>query len=93
MLSASPDSVRAPYIDALMDYSFALKFFAITLAIFSIALVPFFIRRDPAPVRSVVHIEALPRPEWPSLMTRMGTATLLASFVLLVGGCYLMVLG
>jgi hypothetical protein len=74
-----------------MDYSFALKFFAITLAIFSIALVPFFIRRDPAPVRSIVYIEALPRPEWPSLMTRMGTATLLASFVLLVGGCYLMV--
>ncbi|MGA7778566.1 MAG: hypothetical protein WCA85_12780 [Paraburkholderia sp.] len=76
-----------------MDYSFALKFFAIMLAILSIALVPFFMRRDPAPVRSLVQIEALPRPEWPSLMTRMGTATLLASFVLLVGGCYLLIVG
>ena len=46
-----------------MDYSFALKFFAVVLALLSIALVPFFVRRDPAPVRSIVRIEALPRPQ------------------------------
>jgi len=74
-----------------MDYSFALKFFAVMLAIFSIALAPLFIRRDPAPVRSIVRIEALPHPKWPSLMTRVGTTTLLASFVLLVGSCYLLI--
>ncbi|RFU46608.1 hypothetical protein [Paraburkholderia sp. DHOC27] len=76
-----------------MDYSFALKLFAVMLAIFSLALVPFFMRRDPAPVRSIVRIEALPRPQWPSVMTRMGTVTLLSSFVLLVGGCYLLITG
>jgi hypothetical protein len=76
-----------------MDYSFALKFFAIMLAILSIALVPFFMRGDPAPVRSIVQIDALPRPKWPGWMTRMGAATLLASFALLIGGCYLMLPG
>ncbi|SDG60378.1 hypothetical protein [Paraburkholderia phenazinium] len=76
-----------------MDFSFALKSFSVVLALFCIALVPFFVRRDPAPVHSIVHIEALPRPEWPSLLTRMGSATLLASFVLLVGGCYLLIKG
>jgi hypothetical protein len=76
-----------------MDYSFALKLFAVMLAILSISLVPFFMYRDPAPVRSVVRIEALPRPQWPGLITRMGSATLLASFVLLIGGCYLLIVG
>jgi hypothetical protein len=76
-----------------MDYSFALKFFAVVLALLSIALVPFFVRRDPAPVRSIVRIEALPRPQWPSLMTRVGSAAMLASFVLLIGGCYLLING
>jgi hypothetical protein len=76
-----------------MEFSFALKAFAVVLALFCIALVPFFIRRDPAPVRSIVHIEALPHPLWPSLLTRLGSATLVASFVLLVGGCYLLIKG
>jgi hypothetical protein len=76
-----------------MDYSFALKFFAVVLALLSIALVPFFVRHDPAPVRSIVRIEALPRPQWPSLMTRVGSAPMLASFVLLIGGCYLLING
>jgi hypothetical protein len=74
-----------------MELSFALKFFSFVLALFCIALVPFFVRRDPAPVPSIV--EALPRPKWPSLVTRAGTVTLLASFVLLVGGCYLLIKG
>ncbi|MEW6341567.1 MAG: hypothetical protein AB1704_12900 [Pseudomonadota bacterium] len=76
-----------------MEFSFALKAFSIVLALFCIALVPFFIRRDPAPVHSIVQIEALPRPAWPSLLTRMGSATLVASFVLLAGGCYLLIKG
>jgi hypothetical protein len=76
-----------------MDYSFALKFFAVVLALLSIALVPFFVRHDPAPVRSIVRIEALPRPQWPSLMNRVGSAAMLASFVLLIGGCYLLING
>jgi hypothetical protein len=85
--------MRPHYSAAVMDLSFALKFFSFTLALFCIALVPFFVRRDPAPVPSIVSIEALPRPKWPSLVTRMGTVTLLASFVLLVGGCYLLING
>jgi hypothetical protein len=76
-----------------MELSFALKFFSFVLVLFCIALVPFFVRRDPAPVPSIVSIEALPRPKWPSLVTRAGTVTLLASFVLLVGGCYLLIKG
>ena len=80
-----------------MEFSFALKFFSFVLALFCIALVPFFVRRDPAPVPvpvpSIISIEALPRPQWPSLVTRAGTITLLASFVLLVGGCYLLING
>lgn len=76
-----------------MDLSFALKSFAVVLAIFSVALVPFFVRRDPAPVPSIVRIEPLPHPQWPAVMTRVGTVTLLASFVLLIGGCYLLLNG
>jgi hypothetical protein len=76
-----------------MEFSFALKFFSFMLALFCIALVPFFVRRDPAPVPSIISLEALPRPSWPSLFTRAGTVTLLASFVLLIGGCYLLISG
>jgi len=67
--------------------------FSFVLVLFCIALVPFFVRRDPAPVPSIVSIKALPRPKWPSVVTRAGTVTLLASFVLLVGGCYLLIKG
>lgn len=85
--------MRITFSSVLMEFSFALKSFAVILAIFSVALVPFFVRRDPAPVRSIVRIEALPQPTWPGVMTRVGSATLLASFVLLVGGCYLLING
>jgi hypothetical protein len=44
---------------ALMELSFALKFFSFVLVLFCIALVPFFVRRDPAPVPSIISIEAL----------------------------------
>ncbi|WP_144156711.1 hypothetical protein [Paraburkholderia sp. BCC1885] len=76
-----------------MDLSFALKFFSFVLVLFCIALMPFLVRRDPAPVPSIVSLSALPRPKWPGVVTRMGVVTLLASFVLLIGGCYLLING
>ena len=90
---AQRKTMRAPHSAAPMELSFALKAFSVVLVLFCIALMPFFVRRDPAPVHSVVSIEALPRSQWPSLITRMGAVTLLASFVLLIGGCYLLLNG
>ena len=89
-LRPSAKPVRAPCSAALMERSFALKAFPVILVFFCIALMPFFVRRDPAPVRSIVSIQAMPRSQWPSVINRMGTITLPASFVLLVGGCYLL---
>jgi hypothetical protein len=76
-----------------MELSFALKSFSLVLALFCIVPVPFFVRRDQASVPSIISIEALPRPKWPSLVTRAGTVALLAMFVVLVGGCYLLLRG
>jgi hypothetical protein len=74
-----------------MDYAFALRFFAIVLAVSCLALVPLFVRRDPAPARHIVRIEVLPPAAWPGIATRIGTVALLGSFVLLVGTCYLLI--
>lgn len=90
---AQRKSLRASYSAAPMELSFALKAFSVILVLFCIALMPFFVRRDPAPVHSVVSAEALPRAQWPGVITRMGAVTLLASFVLLIGGCYLLLNG
>jgi hypothetical protein len=76
-----------------MSASFAIELVSLVLALFCIALVPVFVRRDPAPVPSIVSIEALPRSIWPGLFTRVGTVALLMSFVLLIGGCYLLAQG
>jgi hypothetical protein len=77
-------------ISSIMDFSFALQFFSVVLSLICIGLVPVVARRDPAPVKSVVQIDALPQPHWPGLLTRAGVASLLVSFVLLLAGCYLL---
>ncbi|MGF6604890.1 hypothetical protein P3T23_009646 [Paraburkholderia sp. GAS448] len=81
---------RGTILLSIMDFSLALQFFALMLALISIALVPVVMRRDPAPVRSIVRIDVLPHPEWPGLLTRVGAGCLLASFVVLLAGCYLL---
>jgi hypothetical protein len=50
--------------------------------------VPIAIRRDPGLARRVVRMDALPRARWPNLLTRVGIASLLLSFALLLIGCY-----
>ncbi|NML98787.1 hypothetical protein HHL24_12620 [Paraburkholderia sp. RP-4-7] len=71
-----------------MDISFALKTFAVALALFCVALVPFAIARDPGLARRVVQMDNLPCARWPNLLTRAGMACLLMSFALLLVGCY-----
>ncbi|MCI0151966.1 hypothetical protein KNO81_39720 [Paraburkholderia sediminicola] len=73
-----------------MDFALTLQFFALMLSLISIALVPFVMGRDPVPVRSIVRIDVLPPPQWPGVLTRVGVACLLASFVVLLTGCYLL---
>jgi len=76
-----------------MDFSLALQFFTLMLLLICIALVPFVMRHDPAPVRSIVEIGVLPRPQWPGLFTRVGSAGLIASFAVLLAGCYMVLTG
>ncbi|NPT61059.1 hypothetical protein [Paraburkholderia elongata] len=76
-----------------MDISFALQTFAVALAIFCVALMPFAIGRDPGLARRIVQMDSLPRPRWPNLLTRVGTACLLMSFALLLIGCYYILAG
>lgn len=76
-----------------MDYSLALQFFALMLLLICMALVPFVMRRDPVPVRSIVQIDVLPRSQWPGTSMRVGLAGLIASFALLLAGCYLVLIG
>jgi hypothetical protein len=73
-----------------MDLSFALQFFAAMLTLMCITLGAIIMRRDPAPMPTIVRIEGMRRSAWPSVVTRAGLACLLASFALLVGGCYLL---
>lgn len=74
----------------IMNYSFALQFFALVLLLISIALVPFVMRRDPVPTPSVVQMDMLPHTQWPGLLTRIGVMGLLTSFVVLLAACCLL---
>ncbi|WP_118180637.1 hypothetical protein [Paraburkholderia phosphatilytica] len=73
-----------------MDYSFALRCFALMLTLISIALIPLVARRDasiaaPSPLPAGV----LPRPRWHAALTRAGVVCLLLSFVVLMAVCEL----
>ncbi|CAD6559787.1 hypothetical protein LMG24235_06761 [Paraburkholderia sabiae] len=74
----------------LMDLSFALQFFAAMLTLICITLTVVVMRIDPAPTPTIVRIRGLRRRRWPCVLTRAGLACLLASFVLLIAGCYLL---
>lgn len=76
-----------------MDISFALETFTVVLALLCVALMPVAIRRDPGLARLIARMHGLPRARWPNLLTRVGTACLLASFALLLIGCYLILTG
>jgi hypothetical protein len=66
-----------------MDFSFALRFFALMLTLICIGLIPLAIRREPAPHPVVVGLAALPRAKWPGRLAGLGVACLLASFAML----------
>ena len=74
----------------IMELSAALEIFAVALALLCVALVPVAIRRDPGLARPIVRIDGFRRPRWPSVVTRVGVACLLVSFVLLLSACYCM---
>ncbi|MFM0337779.1 hypothetical protein [Paraburkholderia fungorum] len=76
-----------------MDTSLALEIFAVVLALFCVLLMPVAIRRDPGLARRIVRMDGLPRPRWPNLLTRVGIACVLASFALLLIGCYYILAG
>ncbi|WP_341314802.1 hypothetical protein WN982_05810 [Paraburkholderia sp. IMGN_8] len=76
-----------------MDISFALETFTVALALLCVALMPVAIRRDPGLARRIVRMDGFPRAHWPNLLRRVGTACLLASFALLLVGCYLILTG
>jgi hypothetical protein len=67
----------------------ALLSFVIALTLICIALVPFVICADPGLARRIVPIDSLPVTRWPALLTRIGAACLVASFAVLLVGCYL----
>ncbi len=74
----------------MMELSVALEIFAVALALLCVALVPVAIRRDPGLARPIVRIDGFRRPRWPNVVTRVGVACLLVSFVLLLSACYCM---
>lgn len=61
----------------------------IVLALICAALVPFVARLDPDLGRRVVRMDALPSVGWPRVLTRIGAASLLGSFAVLLADCYL----
>jgi hypothetical protein len=73
-----------------MDYSLVLHLSILILALMCLALVPVIARRDPAPLVRIARIDALPREQWPGLMTRAGFVCLLVAFILLLLACELM---
>lgn len=73
-----------------MDFSFAIQSFACMLSLICIVLVPIVIRRDPVPVMSIVGTGQLSDTRWPGRATRIGTVCLLASFVILLAECYVL---
>ncbi|MBC8732856.1 hypothetical protein [Paraburkholderia sp. UCT2] len=73
-----------------MDYTLALRFFAVMLTVLCLPLATLMVRRDPLPASSTIRIDALPRAQWPAVLTRTGIGFLLASFVLLLMACCLL---
>jgi hypothetical protein len=67
-----------------VDYTFALRFFAILLTILCVTLATFVIRREEMPTKSELKMDALPPMQAHDLRTRTAIACLLASFVLLL---------
>jgi hypothetical protein len=65
-----------------------LQIVTVSLALICVALVPVVIRQDLGLARRVVQMDALRLARWPTLLTRVGAACLVASFALLVLGCY-----
>ncbi|CAH2907046.1 MAG: FIG00455022: hypothetical protein [uncultured Paraburkholderia sp.] len=74
----------------IMELSVALEIVAVALALLCAVLVPVAIRRDPGLARPIVRIDGFRRPRWPNVLTRVGVACLLVSFVLLLSACYCM---
>ncbi|WP_239483069.1 hypothetical protein [Paraburkholderia sp. C35] len=91
-VESNSDSNTYRLLLPLMDLSFALQFFAAMLTLICIVLGSIVMRADPAPTPTIVRIHGmrLPRSRWPCVMTRAGLACLLASFVVLIAGCYLL---
>ena len=73
-----------------MDLSFALQFFAAILMLICVVLGTIVMRVDPAPMPTIVRIRGLRRNRWPCALTRVGLVCLLASFLVLIAGCYLL---
>ncbi|NML34763.1 hypothetical protein [Paraburkholderia antibiotica] len=67
-----------------MNYTFALRFFAVMLTVLSAVLATLVIRRDPMPVCDMASIGALPRMRWPGIWMRTGVVCLCASLVLIL---------
>ncbi|CAH2772300.1 MAG: FIG00455022: hypothetical protein [uncultured Paraburkholderia sp.] len=75
---------------ALEIFAVALALLCVALALLCVALVPVAIRRDPGLARPIVRIDGFRRPRWPNVVTRVGVACLLVSFLLLLSACYCM---
>jgi hypothetical protein len=73
-----------------MDLSFALQFFAAMLSLICVALGAVVVRIGPMPMPAVMLVHGMRRSRWPHLLTRAGLTCLLASFVVLIAGCYLL---
>ncbi|MEI6001683.1 hypothetical protein H3V53_32330 [Paraburkholderia bengalensis] len=73
-----------------MDLSLALQFFAAMLSLICVILVGIVIRFDPAPMPTIVRIHGVRRSRWPCMLTRAGLMCVLASFVVLLVSCYLL---
>lgn len=71
----------------MVDYALPLRFFAAVLTLLCITLAVFLVQRDPLPVKSTIQIDAVPRSQWPGVLTRTGVVCLLASYVLLLMAC------
>jgi hypothetical protein len=75
-----------------MDFSFALRFFAVMLTLICIALISLAVslttRREPHPHPLVASVAAVPHARWPAVLTGAGVALLLVSFAMLAAaGC------
>ena len=73
-----------------MDLSFALQCLSAILTFTCVLLGAIVMRIDPMPMPTILHVHGMRRSRWPCVLTRAGLACLLASFVLLIAGCYLL---